>query len=94
VSAATGAGRLALAGGGLHVARRFGSEAAQILIGLLVLVWTLLPIYHMVMLSFTPVTDAFAGRYWPDNPTIDNYRTVLTQDHFFLQNFWQQLANS
>jgi multiple sugar transport system permease protein len=93
VSAAA-AGRLALAGGGLHVARRFGAEAAQVLIGLLVLVWTLLPIYHMVMLSFTPVTDAFAGRYWPDNPTLENYRTVLGQDHFFLQNFWQQLGNS
>jgi multiple sugar transport system permease protein len=65
-----------------------------VLIGIVVLLWTLLPIYHMAMLAFTPVSDAFGGRYWPDNPTLENFRIVLTQDHFFLQNFWQQLANS
>ena len=40
------------------------------------------------------MSDAFGGRYWPDHPTLENYRIVLTQDHFFLQNFWLQLGNS
>ncbi|MEE8515551.1 MAG: carbohydrate ABC transporter permease [Alphaproteobacteria bacterium] len=63
-------------------------------VGLVLAVWTLLPIYHMVIMSFTPLSDAFAGRLWPERPTIENYVTVFTQNHFFLQNFWIQLWNS
>lgn len=79
---------------GFYALRRGMGEVGLIAIGLIVLLWTLLPIYHMLMLAFTPISDAFAGRYWPDNPTIENFQAVLTQDHFFLQNFWRQLGNS
>jgi multiple sugar transport system permease protein len=81
-------------GGVPHALRRGLSELGLLAIGAVVLIWTLLPIYHMVMLSITPVGDAFAGRFWPDDPTLANYQTVLTEGHFFLQHFWRQLANS
>lgn len=68
--------------------------AGLVLLGAVVLIWTLVPIYHMVMLSLTPVSEAFGGRFWPDNPTLENFRIVLAEDHFFLQNFWLQLLNS
>ena len=80
--------------GGVYALQRGLGEAGLLVLGLIVLVWTLLPIYHMAMLSVTPLSEAFAGRYWPDQPTLDNYRMVITQDHFFLQNFWIQLGNS
>ncbi|BCX16450.1 MAG: ABC transporter permease [Geminicoccaceae bacterium] len=79
---------------GFYTARRLAGSTAEILLGLVILVWTLLPIYHMVMLSLTPVNEAFGGRFWPDNPTLENFRTVFAQDHFFLQRFWLQLGNS
>lgn len=60
----------------------------------IVLIWTLLPFYHMVVLSLTPKDEAFAGRLWPDRPTLENYGIVLTQADFYLQSFWRQLANS
>ncbi|MEO1019801.1 MAG: carbohydrate ABC transporter permease [Pseudomonadota bacterium] len=60
----------------------------------LVLIWTLLPLYHMLVLSLTPTDAAFAGRLWPDNPTLKNYATVLTQGDYYLKYFWQQLGNS
>jgi len=63
-------------------------------VALLVIVWTCLPIYHMVMLSLTPKNAAFAGRLWPDNPSLENYRLALTKGHPFLANFWVQLLNS
>lgn len=59
-----------------------------------VLVWTLLPIYHMLVISLTPRDAAFAGSLWPDAPTLDNYVTVLTQGDYYLQYFWRQLGNS
>ena len=64
------------------------------IIAAIVLVWTGLPIYHMVMLSLTPPTAAFAARLWPDNPTLENYRTAVTRGHPFLAYFWEQLFNS
>ena len=81
-------GRVALA------LRRAAGEGGLVAVGLVVLAWTLLPIYHMLVLSLTPVRDAFAGRVWPAHPTLENFRIVVTQDHFFLQNFWRQLLNS
>jgi multiple sugar transport system permease protein len=80
--------------GGVYALQRGLGEAGLLLLGLVVLIWTLLPIYHMVMLSVTPLSEAFAGRYWPQQATLENYRMVIEQDHFFLQNFWIQLGNS
>ncbi|HSA82104.1 MAG TPA: hypothetical protein VLE23_14905, partial [Geminicoccaceae bacterium] len=90
-----GAGRAVRPSGTLaHTLREGFAEGGLIVLGLVILVWTLLPLYHMVMLSITPVGEAFGGRVWPDNPTLENYRVVFMEDHFFLQNFWRQLGNS
>lgn len=77
-----------------HLVREGIAEGGLIVVALVILVWTLLPLYHMVMLSLTPVGEAFGGRVWPDHPTLENYRVVFMEDHFFLQNFWRQLGNS
>jgi multiple sugar transport system permease protein len=69
-------------------------ETRLLVIGILILIWTLVPIYHMFMLSVTPVKEAVGTALWPAHPTLDNYRTVLGEGHQFLRNFWQQLANS
>jgi multiple sugar transport system permease protein len=69
-------------------------EARLLLFGLLILAWTLLPIYHMFMLAVTPVKEAVGTALWPDHPTLENFRIVVRQDHFFLRNFWLQLGNS
>jgi multiple sugar transport system permease protein len=73
---------------------RVSRQVRLIFIAILVLVWTCLPIYHMVMLSLTPQNAAFAGRLWPDNPSLENYRSALTKGHPFLAHFWVQLLNS
>ena len=59
-----------------------------------VLVWSLVPILQMVVLSLTPSAETFAGKLWPQNPTFENFRTVVNQDHFYLRHFWHQLWNS
>ncbi|MSP49970.1 MAG: carbohydrate ABC transporter permease [Alphaproteobacteria bacterium] len=69
-------------------------EGRLIVAGILILVWTLTPIYHMVMLSVTPVKDAVGTHLWPARPTLENYRIVVFQEHFFLHHFWIQLGNS
>lgn len=70
------------------------SEAKLLLIGIPVLIWTMLPIYHLFLFAISPKESAFAGHLWPDKPTLRNVDVVLGQKHYFLTHFWQQLGNS
>lgn len=70
------------------------TEAKLLLIGIPVLFWTLIPIYHMVLFAISPRDQATSGRLWPKNPTLDNFAFVFGQKHFYLEHFWTQLGNS
>jgi multiple sugar transport system permease protein len=56
--------------------------------------WTLLPIYHLVLFAISTKDEAFSGKIWPDHPTLHNYSVVFREDHYFLIHFWRQLGNS
>jgi multiple sugar transport system permease protein len=71
-----------------------GNEAKLLLIGIPVLLWTLIPVYHMVLFSISPRGEATSGKLWPNAPTLDNFATVFHQKHFYLDHFWVQLGNS
>ena len=70
------------------------NEAQLLLIGIPVLLWTLIPVYHMVLFAISERDTATSGRLWPKNPTLDNFRVVFEQKHLYLQHFWEQLGNS
>ncbi len=70
------------------------TEAKLLLIGLPVLLWTLLPIYHMVLFAISPKESALGGNLWPEHPTLNNFRVVFQQQHYYLQHFWLQMGNS
>jgi multiple sugar transport system permease protein len=73
---------------------KVAGEAKLLLIGIPVLLWTLLPIYHLLLFAISPRDAAFSGNLWPEHPTLRNFEIVLKQDHYFLIHFWEQLANS
>jgi multiple sugar transport system permease protein len=75
-------------------AREIATEAKLLLVGIPVLIWTLLPIYHLFLFAISPKESAFAGKLWPDNPTLRNFGVVFRQEHFFLHHFWEQFWNS
>src|SRR5436189_167702 len=75
-------------------AREVGTEARLLLIGIPVLIWTMLPIYHLFLFAVSPKESAFSGKLWPDHPTLHNFGVVFRQEHFYLHHFWQQFANS
>ena len=51
------------------------------------LLWTLLPIYHMVLFAISPRDKATSGRLWPEDPTLDNFRIVFQQKHYLPRPF-------
>ncbi|MEY4909712.1 MAG: hypothetical protein RL260_3430 [Pseudomonadota bacterium] len=69
-------------------------EAQLLLVGIPVLLWTLIPIYHLVLFAISPRDKATSGRLWPQDPTLSNFDIVFNQKHFYLHHFWQQLGNS
>ncbi len=75
-------------------ARAIATEAKLLLIGIPVLLWTILPVYHMVLFAISPKDSAFAGNLWPDHPTLNNFAVVLQQKHHYLNHFWKQMGNS
>jgi multiple sugar transport system permease protein len=74
--------------------REIATEAKLLLIGIPVLIWTLLPIYHLFLFAISPKESAFAGKLWPDHPTLRNFGIVFRQEHYYLHHFWEQFWNS
>ncbi len=74
--------------------KRVVGEAQLLLIGIPVLLWTLIPIYHMFLFAISERDQATSGRLWPKNPTLQNFDIVFQKKHFYLSHFWQQIGNS
>jgi multiple sugar transport system permease protein len=79
-----------------RVARRWriaGNVGAAAL-GLVLLIWTLTPIYALVMVSFEGHNDVFSSGVFPTHPSAETYWTVLTEHFWYLDHFWHQFGNS
>jgi multiple sugar transport system permease protein len=70
------------------------STAGQVVIGVAVLIWTVIPLYTMVQVALEPKENIFNGAIWPVNATLSGFWTVLTQDYWYLARFWQEMGNS
>jgi multiple sugar transport system permease protein len=70
------------------------SAAGQVVIGVAVLIWTVIPLYTMVQVALEPKENIFNGAIWPVNATLSGFWTVLTQDYWYLAHFWQEMGNS
>ena len=70
------------------------NEAKLLLIGIPVLIWTLLPIYHLALFAFSPKDEGTTGKLWPDHPTLQNFEIAFNRKHFYLNHFWDQIFNS
>ena len=74
--------------------RAVTNEARLLLIGIPLLIWTMVPIYHLFLFAISSKDSATSGRLWPKEPTLQNFAFVLGERHFYLNHFWLQLWNS
>ena len=73
---------------------KVGREARLLLVGIPVLLWTMIPVYHLFLFAISSKDSATSGRLWPKEPTLQNFSIVFHQQHFYLNHFWLQLGNS
>ena len=76
--------------------RRAMIEAGSALLALVLLIWSLLPVYNMFLIALDPEEGEveFTGHVYPPEPSLQSFVEVVTQDARYLEHFWQQFGNS
>ncbi len=74
--------------------RRYLAATGTVALSVALVVWTLLPLYNMVLISLEPEGDVFTDHIWPRVVSVESFWGVLTQGHWYLEHFWRQFANS
>jgi multiple sugar transport system permease protein len=71
-------------------------ETASALLALTLLVWSLLPVYNMLLIALDAGEGdiEFEGLLWPPEPSLHSFRTVATQAYWLVEHFWRQLGNT
>jgi ABC-type Fe3+ transport system permease subunit len=73
---------------------RYATNAGAAVISVLLLVWTLTPIYNIIMVSLEAEGDVAVTHIWPPQPSVASFWVVLTEGHWYLEAFWHQFGNS
>jgi multiple sugar transport system permease protein len=74
--------------------RRSLTNAGVALLSLMLLVWTITPIYNMLMVALEAEGDVFSEHIWPPQPSPRSFWIVVSQGYWYLEYFWHQFGNS
>ncbi|HKW92518.1 MAG TPA: carbohydrate ABC transporter permease [Methylomirabilota bacterium] len=76
--------------------RRLLVETASAVLGVMLLIWSLAPVYNMLLIALDRDEGdiEFEGLIWPPDPSLHSFHTVLTQGYWLVEDFWHQLGNS
>jgi multiple sugar transport system permease protein len=79
-----------------HQRRRILIEAGSVLLGMALLVWSLLPVYQILLVAFDPEEGEieFDGNLWLDQPSISGFQAAVTQHARYLEDFWRLFGHS
>jgi multiple sugar transport system permease protein len=74
--------------------RRYAGTIATALFSVVLMIWTLVPIYNIVMVSLESHNDVFTDAIWPHSPSAVSFWIVMTEGYWYLEYFWHQFGNS
>jgi multiple sugar transport system permease protein len=79
-----------------RVARRwrYATNAGAAVLGVIIVLWTLIPLYNMVAVALEAEGDVFSDHLFPPKPSGHSFWIVLSQGFWYLENFWHQFGNS
>lgn len=73
---------------------RLASHAGIALLSVVLLIWTLLPIYNIIRVSVQEKEEVLSTSIWPLAPSLSAFETVIHQSYWLLKTFWSQMGNS
>jgi multiple sugar transport system permease protein len=74
--------------------RRMLRKGAAIGLGVFLLIWTLLPVYNMLLMALDDDADEFTGSIFPPDPDFSSFASVWNEDYWLMAHFWHQFGNS
>lgn len=76
--------------------RRAAKTTGAAAVGLILLIWSLAPIYNMLMIALDPDEGEieFDGNIFPPDPSLGGFQDALSQEARYLEEFWLQFGNS
>ncbi len=74
--------------------RRTLADGAATVLGVVLLIWTVIPVYNMLLIALSKDGDEFGGTIWPSDPSFESFRVIWTEGHWYLDHFWHQFGNS
>ena len=76
--------------------RRVLLDTGSAVLGVVLLIWSLFPIYNMFLIALDPEEGEieFAGNLWTPEPSLDGFLDVIKQKARYLEDFWRQFGNS
>jgi len=77
-----------------HISRRRLGRVAAAAFSIVLLIWTLLPVYNMLLIALDEDADEFTGAIWPGDPNLDSFASLWNEDNFLLAHFWYRFGNS
>ncbi|HJU19104.1 MAG TPA: carbohydrate ABC transporter permease [Stellaceae bacterium] len=71
-------------------------EAGSVLLGAVLLIWSLMPVYNMFLIALDPEEGEveFSGNLLPSPPSLEGFRETVLQEARYLEDFWHQFGNS
>ena len=74
--------------------RRWRAKTAAAIFGIGLLIWTLLPVYNMLLMALDSDADEFTGSIFPPDPDFSSFASVWNEDYWLMAHFWHQFGNS
>ena len=69
-------------------------EAVCMAFGLVLAIWSLIPVYNMILIALSEHGAVFSGDIYPHEPSFHSFVVVWTQGFWYLERFWHQFGNS
>jgi multiple sugar transport system permease protein len=74
--------------------RRYLTNFGAAILSAVLVIWSVLPIYNMVMVSLDTHSDVLSTHVFPPHASLSSFWVVITQGYWYLQYFWEQFGRS
>jgi multiple sugar transport system permease protein len=69
-------------------------RGGALLLGGVLALWTLVPVYNILLIALRGDAEEFSRTVWPRQPSFEGFAAIWEQDHWYLEHFWRQFGNS
>jgi len=69
-------------------------RGGALLLGGVLALWTLVPVYNILLIALRDDAEEFSRTLWPRQPSFEGFAAIWEQDHWYLEHFWRQFGNS